>query len=314
MIQALCELVSRELGPAAEHVLSPLRLARGTPLHASDELEQATFLWHALAGQRPQSFGLGVPVSDTTPLGLALRHARRETPELVTELVLAPTERRQLAAMRAQLASWSGLAWPSSFSHLVFSKRCLALAETYTLSGGSGGMAFTFDPELGHVALYPRAAVTAYRQQQHYARLLSVLLHEETHLAAALAASGSRGPRDDVGLDRWENAAQLAQHVSYLTLRSGEVPTRARLERFLDGYAPRPSRFVSGAPSAATSAELIALAFAAAVDAAACAGAIRDWPQSVGPPISCSGSEPSSLATPASSSGDKSGGSGAPVS
>lgn len=313
MLQALCELVSRELGPAAEHVLNPLRLARGTSLRGRDELEQATFLWNQLAVQKPQSFGLGVPLTDTTPLGLALRHAQRKTPAFVTELVLTPTERRQLAGMRTRLASWSGLAWPSSFSHLVFSERCLALAETYELSGGRGGMAFTFDPELGHVALYPRAAISSYRKQ-HCARLLSILLHEETHLATALAAPGSRGPRDDGGIDRWENAAQLAQHVSYLMLHSGEAPTRARLERFLDGYAPRPSRFVSAAPLAATSAELIASACASAVDAAVHAGATRDWPQPAGPPISCSGSEPSSRVSPASSSDDRRGGRGAPLS
>lgn len=257
MLEAVVSLARQQLGADADRLIAV----------APADARLATWLWDAMALARPEAFGLTVPLRDTTPLSLALRYAQLAAPALVAPLVLKGPERAALAELRALFVSWTGLDTWTPFDHLVFDPSCLPLAETYTAAcaRSGGGVAFTFHPTLDCVALYPKPFIARFRRQ--HGLLAAVLMHEETHLAAALTVPGARGLRGSA--QAWENAAQLVQHVSYLTLRNGHVPTRSTLAAYLDGFSPRPARFVAAAPPALSVPGLVARAVSAAVAAIA---------------------------------------------
>ncbi len=257
MLESVVSLARQQLGADADKLIAV----------APRDARLATWLWDAMALARPEAFGLTVSLRDTTPLSLALRYAQLAAPTLVAPLVLTVPERAALAELRALVVAWTGLNTWTPFEHLVFDPRCLPLAETFaaacTRSGG--GVAFTFHPTLDRVALYPQRFIAGFRRQ--HGLLVAVLMHEETHLAAALAVPGARGLRGSA--HPWENAAQLVQHVSYLTLRNGHVPPRSTLAAYLDRFSPRPARFVAAAPRALSVPGLVARAVSAAVAAIA---------------------------------------------
>jgi hypothetical protein len=243
-LRALAALVESELGCRPEDIFP--ELDHGGSRDLEDIADKS---WSALALLRPELFASPVDPSKLSGLAIALYHARAENPGLIAALTLRAKERQMLHDMRARLIAWSEVPTWTDFDHLVFAPECVLLAETYALTG-HGGIAFTFHPRLDHIALYPREAIASYRRHSS-ACLISVLLHEEAHLAVALLIPGISGPHTEEALQRFENGARLVQHVSYLTLRDGRVPEHATLVAFLERCFPETARFVDelGEPS-----------------------------------------------------------------
>lgn len=277
MVADVASLVWHELGRDPTRV-APLDLS------AAERVER---LWDELALFRPGLFRLQAPLLDTTALGLALRYTLQTAPQAIKELQLTALERVRLGALRAIFATWTGLQWPR-FRHLVYLPEAQPLSEAWSLVT-RGGVAFTFDPELGDTALYSSDAIDAHRDRE--GGLVPVLLHEEAHLAAALAAPGSRGPRSECGWTIWEGAAQLVQQVGLMVCINGAAPTADNLLRRLETAAPKARVLVQTLPSSSV-AELVRSALAAAIDVA------RDPRHSPGPSISAlgvAGSPPSAV-------------------
>jgi hypothetical protein len=235
-LRALAALVESELGCRPEDIFSGLDYGESRDL---DDLAHKS--WSALALVRPERFVLPVDPSKLSGLAIALHHARADNPGLIAALRLCAKEQQALHDMRARLIAWSEIPTWTDFDHLVFPPECVLLAETYALTG-HGGIAFTFHPRLDHVALYPREAIASYRRHS-LACLISVLLHEEAHLAVALLIPGISGPRTEA-LQHFENGARLVQHVSYLTVRAGRVPGYRTLITYLEQCFPETARFV----------------------------------------------------------------------
>lgn len=239
----------------------------------------ADIVWDALAWHRPELFGLDISIFETTPLALALRYTLRATPQLVAPLALTDSERRQLLWLRATLARWTGLPWLPT-RHLSFSMEAGALREAYDLVT-RGGVALTFDPDFGDTALYSETAVVDHRRR---GVLISVLLHEEAHLAAARAAAvGTLGPSTSEAEAVWESAARLVERTAHC-LSHGVKPTVADLRADAD---PVLEDALAGSETASV-AELLRAALSAAV--AAANAAVQD----PGLPISASTSPSSS--------------------
>lgn len=276
MVADVASLVWHELGR------DPTRVA---PLDLS-AAERVQRLWDDLALFRPDLFHLQVPLSDTTALGLALRYTLQTAPQAIKELQLTALERVRLGALRAIFAAWTGLQWPR-FRHLVYLPEAQPLSEAWSLVT-RGGVAFTFDPELGDTALYSSHAIQAHRGR--VGGLVPVLLHEEAHLVAASGAPSSRGPYSEHGWAIWEGAAQLVQQVALLICNNSGTPTSESLLQRLETAAPKARVLMRTLPSS-SAAELVRGALAAAIDVA------LDPRHSPGPPISTLGTAASPAST-----------------
>jgi hypothetical protein len=210
------------------------------------DLEQlAHEWWSALALRRPELFDLPVDPGRLTGLAMALRYAQAQTPKLVGPLSLSARERLALQQMRARLIVWSELPSWTDFEHLVFAPNCAQLAETYALSSRSG-IAFTFHQHLDKLALYPQTAIEQYRRHGGLASLVSLLLHEEFHLAAAASLfPGISGPRTTAARQHFEQGACLIEQISYLTVSSGLVPETDELAAYLEQHYPETALFTT---------------------------------------------------------------------
>ena len=184
--------------------------------------------WDGLAAARPEAF-VGT-TQCCSAVGLAYRYARRRTPWLLAPVHLTSAERRLLRETRELVRSWSGLARWRGFRHVAFDERCDALAATVALRRAyGGGFAFAWHRDLGRTALYPARRIEEFRAVAP-ATLISVLLHEETHLATAL--NEDCFPTEDE-LVVWvrEAAAEVVQHTACL-IATGYAPTRADLVEY----------------------------------------------------------------------------------
>jgi hypothetical protein len=114
---------------------------------------------------------------------------------------------------------------------VMFAPDCVALAATVSARGRySGGFAFTWHPGLEHTAIYPAARIADYRALGISA-LLSVLLHEEFHLATALASTGDAF--EEVGAATFEAGAEIVQHTVSMIV-TGYLPTQPELRDYLE--------------------------------------------------------------------------------
>lgn len=219
----LVELVAGELRLPAQEVLAFVDAGD------SDVAEVSRELWGCLAARKPEAFwGSLVPL---TAVGYAYRYARRRVPETLSALQLSSAERRMLRETRHQIADWCGHGpWPS-VRHVVYEADCLPIEDTVALRGRyAGGFAFTWHRGMTRTAIYPAARVAEFRAHSA-GTLVSVLLHEEFHLAMAATCETYLGTT--FGLRVFEATAQLAQLVAALVC-AGYNPTLSDLHSYLE--------------------------------------------------------------------------------
>jgi hypothetical protein len=183
------------------------------------DLTPAEAIWDLLMDRKPQAFVGGR--ATLSYVGYAYRYACRRLPQAVGPLVLTHSERRLLQRTRRSLAHLCALHWPQ-VRHVAFSAECTPLTATFALRGGDvRGSAFCWHEGLERTAIYPLIRIAEYRAESPVT-LISVLLHEEFHLAAA-----AQQPQADFGPIGWrlfEVAAELAEFVSAL-LAAGYPPS-----------------------------------------------------------------------------------------
>lgn len=224
-------------------------LARLVPPRALEELLAATpeeedteslaeELWEQVFALRPELFGRRRPVS-LTAVGYAYLFDRQQHRDALTVLRLSASEQRARRRMRARIAGVCALEqkW-RGFRHLVFEPEAEALTLTWAVSKPPPfGRAFINHPSLRGAAIYPASSVAYCRQPDiphdpgGTAFLVSVLLHEETHLATH---GDWHGPYPTAAARLNETAAVLVEWFARVALIENQEPDAGRLDQFCD--------------------------------------------------------------------------------